>query len=130
MAMLAIDARAERDTLQHRLAQTKLSLCNIALCELRNTWPLAGWIMVLFFKFSQEQTNPRGTPEASSPDVQGAELQSTETELDVGAFLASPPIHFPTDWDLPAIFPDSMTDPLAAWDDQSTNMYPFNFQQL
>jgi len=110
MAMLALDSQAEETTLQSRLAQTKLSFCMLALGELRTVWPVAGWITVLFSKFSKfrnEEPSRERPASIETRDVPvAADVDTEPGEFDFGAFFSSP-LHFPSDWELPSVFSEA-----------------------
>lgn len=67
MGMHAISIRSN-DTISQELAFLKLRMCMLALREVRTSWPVGGWVLLLFTKVIR---NLRGT----------SEMPPTETHL-------------------------------------------------
>lgn len=118
MATLAPETQVDRDSMQQRLAQTKLSFCMIALRELRSTWPVAGWIMALFVKFNKEYDRSTAQPATTTTSAEWP------GDADLVALFDSP-IHFPNDWDFPIL--GTLQDPFGGYFDVAGDSTLFSF---
>ena len=66
MCMQAVNIQSG-DVVLQQLASVKLKLCMIALRELQSSWPVSGWIFLLFTKIVRRIRDQDGTPAPDRP---------------------------------------------------------------
>jgi len=77
MCMQAVNIQS-RDVVLQQLASVKLKLCMIALRELQSSWPVSGWIFLLFTKIVRRIRDQDETP---APDRSTGQSNGTSTNV-------------------------------------------------
>jgi len=124
MGMHTIDI-CHGNSVRKQLGYVRIRLCMIALEELKSTWPVSGWIFMLFTKIvsrigqrDRSLSDPQGDVFSSSDTAEGSsrvdpstgivDLQqaqpmvvSREDDMPIGGWdqsILTVPLDFPADW--------------------------------
>ena len=79
MCMQAVNIQSGDMVLQ-QLASVKLKLCMIALRELQSSWPVSGWIFLLFTKIVHRIRDQDEAPETNRPVSRVSALAEVSTQ--------------------------------------------------
>jgi hypothetical protein len=99
MGMHAVDI-GSGDAVREQLGYVKIELCMIALRELQDTWPVGGWIFLLFSRILRRNTNVHeNVPVQPAPNETSQSEEAPVASLGWDAQNVFIPLNYPTDWD-------------------------------